>query len=149
MKKKDEREADWKSKQLGHIQKIFVHTCKEFSECVSFEMENVILVLPKWHKYGLSLDYGVIYEKGGLEEALKRHELVSCFLDTNRSIRKKYKRDQSGDPNYYDILSMAEKKAEKKLNKKTKDVIAKLALGLFLGTILGVSILYLIWRLSP
>ena len=35
------------------------------------------------------------------------------------------------------------------MNEQRKDKIARLALGLFLGTILAVSILFIIWRLSP
>lgn len=85
-----------------------VFTLGDFLECIRFEIQNVTLVLPKWHNYGLSMDFNVVYEKGGIIAGLKRHNIVTQYLDNHKDIRKEYKTDQSGKYKYYDVLKLAE-----------------------------------------
>lgn len=85
-------------------------------ECYTLKVareQGVAISIPKDNEYGLSVDICIPYEKGGLEAAIRRHNLVTHILNTNSECRKRYKDDQTGELKYFDLLNIAERQSGK------------------------------------
>lgn len=58
-----------------------------------------------WEKYGLSIAEGVhLFCR---PDATDAHNLVARYLEEHPEAQAKYKRDQSGDLKYFDVLDLA------------------------------------------
>ncbi len=71
------------------------------------------MLRPSWYKYGLGIWDFESRNPDEIINGIKRHDMVQQYLDTHPDAQTKYKSDQSGELNYYEVLKLAEIEAFK------------------------------------
>lgn len=79
-----------------------------------------------WEKYGLAVCPKMLEVVGlNVLEAIKNNQAVMMYLDNHPDIAAKYKKDQTGEVSYLDLLELAQKEyneKEKQAEKQLREI---------------------------